>query len=257
MRFARPILSAAILLLAASGAAQAQTITNGGFEAQTVVGDSNNGGFRGSFGGGTGAFDTTANIAGWEVITGNVDLVENLWQQPGTGRNSIDMRGNTAGTIRQLVTGFTAGVTYALSWDMAANVAPGSIRTADPVKNIAVSVYEAVDSFSKNFSASKIGFSYANMGWTSRSFEFTPNKSGAYYVEFRTLPDTDTNGITQKTDSFDNCCEGAVIDNVALSVVAVPGPEAGAGLPAAALVAGGMMWLRRRKSETSGKAVAA
>jgi hypothetical protein len=255
MRFAPQVLSALLLFAAATGVAQAQTITNGGFEAQTVVGDPNNNGFRGSLGGFTGALDTTTNITGWEVITGNVDLVENFYQQPGTGRNTIDMRGLTAGTIRQLVTGFTSGVTYALSWDMAANTADGSIRSADPVKNIAVSVYEAVESFSKNYSASKIGFSYADMGWTRRSFEFTPTKTGAYYVEFRTLPDTDTNGITQVTDAFNNCCEGAVIDNVALSVVAVPGPAAGAGLPVTAFAAGGMMWLRRRRAVA--KAVAA
>jgi hypothetical protein len=255
MRFAPQVLSALLLFAAATGVAQAQSITNGSFEGQSVSGTA----FSGANDGRPGKIDTFGPgnaLQNWEVTSGTVDLVENIFQQaPGAaGKNVVDLRGVSSGTIRQLVSGFTAGVTYLLSWDMAANPGVSENQIGTPGnKNIAVSVYEMLgESFSQNFSLSRIGFTLANVGWTKPTFQFTPTKSASYYVQFSTLPDSFANTTSGNVDA---CCLGMLVDNVALSAVAVPGPAAGAGLPVAAFAAGGMMWLRRRRAVA--KAVAA
>ncbi len=244
MRFAPQVLSALLLFAAATGVAQAQSITNGSFEGQLVtspVGTL----FPGTKFEGTGRILPTLNILGWEVTSGNVELIENLWKQPGTGVNTVDLKGTLPGTLRQLVSGFTKGVTYALSWDMAAN--PSNGLYSDPLKNVMVSFYDSTDLTSKKFSASAAGNTFQTMDRSRRTFEFTAPNSGAYYVQFQALADTTLEGVY--TPGYVNeFTEGAVIDNVALSVVAVPGPAAGAGLPVAAFAAGGMMWLRRRRA---------
>jgi choice-of-anchor C domain-containing protein len=63
----------------------------------------------------------TSTMGGWNVVSGSVDLIGGYWESPPSGGNSVDMAGDTSGTINQTITGFTVGQLYQLSFYLSGN----------------------------------------------------------------------------------------------------------------------------------------
>jgi choice-of-anchor C domain-containing protein len=93
-----------VLLLACVGAVSAATVLNGGFEAPgTFIGD----------------YQTFATLQDWSVDAGSVDLINGYWE-PHSGSYSIDLAGNSPGTISQTID-TKNGETCELTFWMAGN----------------------------------------------------------------------------------------------------------------------------------------
>jgi choice-of-anchor C domain-containing protein len=101
---------AAALLLAAMPltAADATVVLNGSFE----QGPASVGSFT-TFGTGSTA------ITGWTVTGGSVDVIGSYWNHS-DGRRSLDLSGNQAGTIAQMIPTI-AGKRYTVSFDISSN----------------------------------------------------------------------------------------------------------------------------------------
>jgi len=140
-------------------------------------------------------------ITGWTVSQGSIDYIGTYWQASDGGR-SLDLQGLASGTIEQTFN-TTIGATYRVTFDLAGNPFGGSA-----IKQMRVS---AVGS-SADFSFDITGKSPSNMGWVSKSWDFTAN-STTTTLEFIGLGNSDA---------------GAALDNV--SVIAVPEPSSMLGL---------------------------
>jgi choice-of-anchor C domain-containing protein len=172
---------AALALL--SPLAQAAAFTNGGFEDTSF----------------TGTFETygvgSSMLTGWQIVSGSVDLINSYWT-PYEGTHSLDLNGNTNGSIQQTFD-TVANQTYTVSFAMAGNTDGGG----DKYMLAGVTGGDL-------FTFSIAGQSHTNMGWVMKSFNFTATGSSS------TLYFTGFNG---------NGPYGAALDNVA--VTAVPEPE--------------------------------
>jgi choice-of-anchor C domain-containing protein len=104
MRFFFPLIAAA---LAATPVAATNLITNGSFETGPAPG----------------AFTTlgagSTAINGWTVTSGTIDYIGSYWNA-GAGNRSLDMNGNSGGSISQII-GTITGRSYSLSFLIAAN----------------------------------------------------------------------------------------------------------------------------------------
>src|SRR5207247_5161828 len=96
------------------------------------------------------------SITGWIVESGNIDYVGTRWAA-GDGNRCLDLSGTTVGTISQMITGLTPGLTYRLSFLMAGN--PELIPPLPAVKQLRASIGSAV----REFSFDATGFTPANM----------------------------------------------------------------------------------------------
>src|SRR5690242_13851687 len=110
MAISRFLLSAAaaMVLLFNSHSARANLVINGSFE---------DGPDPGVF--------TTLNsgstaITGWTVTNGSIDYIGTYWQ-PADGARSIDLDGNSPGTIAQQTLATLSGQTYLVSFALAGN----------------------------------------------------------------------------------------------------------------------------------------
>jgi choice-of-anchor C domain-containing protein len=200
------VLMAALALPSAAGAA---TIVNGSFEAGT-----NPGGFTTHGVGSTG-------ITGWDVLAGTVDYIGTHWQAS-DGVRSIDLSGNSIGTIGQAVTGLTVGQSYQVTFDVSRNPDGG----ATPRTGI----------FSAN--GQNFQFSYSdptsdrtNMKWATVSYTFLATAISA--------------PIAFSSDSSGGCCFGPALDNV--RIAAVPEPASWAMMIGGFALLGASM---RRRSRT-------
>ncbi|MEF8754917.1 MAG: choice-of-anchor C family protein [Accumulibacter sp.] len=195
--------------LSASALAQAAPFQNGSFETAPIN---------------PGTFTTlglnNSQITGWTVSGGNIDYIGTYWQAA-QGNRSIDLAGNTLGTISQTFD-TQVGWLYTVQFAMAGNTDGGPAT-----KLLKVVAGDEDDQFSFNQS----GKSRSNMGWLDYSFQFTADAAQT------TLSFSALNGT---------CCYGPALDNV--RITAQPGsvPE-----PASALLVGlslaGLGWSRKHR----------
>jgi len=140
-------------------------------------------------------------ITGWTVSQGSIDYIGTYWQASDGGR-SLDIHGSWIGKIEQTFN-TTIGATYRVTFDLAGN------PNASPIiKDMRVSAGGS----SADFSFDITGKSPSNVGWVSKSWDFTAN-STTTTLEFI--------GLGSGTN-------GPALDNV--SVIAVPEPSSMLGL---------------------------
>jgi len=175
---------------------------------------------NGSFETGTapGAFTELAagngSITGWTIGGHSVDYIGSYWQAS-NGERSIDLSGGAAGSLAQSFDTLI-GQTYTVTFDMAGNPDNGSLKS--------MTVSAAADS--ANYSFDSTVTSKPNMGWSTKSFQFTANSTTS----------------TLMFASNENSAYGTALDNV--SVQAVPEPATMAALGLGAL---GVLRRRNRK----------
>ncbi|MGE0273181.1 MAG: choice-of-anchor C family protein [Alphaproteobacteria bacterium] len=158
--------------------APAGTLANGSFE---------QGPGQNSFLGGSTA------IAGWTVTGHSVDYLSTLWQNA-DGAYSLDLSGWDAGGIEQSFA-TTAGVTYTVTFQMAANTHATTVRTMEV----------SAAGVTAQYTADPTGHSVSDMGWTAQTFTFTA--TGAQ--------------TTLSFRSLDAGADGPTLDDVRLSVAGV------------------------------------
>jgi choice-of-anchor C domain-containing protein len=144
--------------------AQANLITNGGFEEGTNPPTGIQ--FRTLLGGGHPYSD---DISGWTVTNGNVDWINEAWT-PAEGLRSLDLNGNDPGTVATTFA-TTPGATYTVTFYMS-----GNFSNEETIKTLRVSA----DGQSQDFSFDRpIVWSRENMGWTQETWTFTANDGSA------------------------------------------------------------------------------
>ena len=103
-------------------------------------------------------------ITGWTVSQGTIDYIGTAWQAS-EGARSLDLQGLASGGIQQTFN-TTIGETYRVTFDLAGNPFGGSA-----IKEMRVSAGGS----SADFSFDITGKSNSNMGWLSKSWDFTAN----------------------------------------------------------------------------------
>lgn len=204
-------LSALAAMPGKAEAASVNLLTNGGFEDPV---------FNGSFG----TIFAIANIPGWEIFTGSVDLIHSHWESSEPDQN-LDMNGAARGGIRQTVSGLLPGQHYRLSFDIAGNPDGG-----DSLKELTVSLNDGVSPYTFIQQFNTFGHSRASMGWQSVVYDFV---AGSSNLVLSFLGDANPN----------NQFYGPALDNVSLNAVPLPPALALFGTALAGLVALG----RRRR----------
>ena len=131
------------------------------------------------------------SITGWTIESGTVDYIGSFWRHS-DGARSVDMNGSSAGTISQVVT-TNLGEVYTLQFDLSGN----STCPGEDIKSLSVTVGD----FSGRFDFDVSGTSNTNMGWETKSIQFTA-LSASSIIRFSSL----------EAGSF---C-GAAIDNVVI-----------------------------------------
>lgn len=181
-------LAAAAGFVAAATAANAVTVVNGSFELGTDPG--------GSF---TTLLSGSTAITGWTVGGDSVDYIGPYWQAS-DGVRSVDLSGNAAGSVSQLLTGLVTGFTYTVHFDLAGN------PDAGPTLKAAISTGGAASAVFF-FDTAAAGSTLADMKWTGESFSFVA-----------TAP---TTNLTFSSATF--TAYGPALDNVSISA-GVPEP---------------------------------
>jgi choice-of-anchor C domain-containing protein len=195
-----------------AGAAQGATIVNGSFED----------------GPSPGAFITLAagnnSIAGWTVDSGTIDYIGSHWTAQ-NGSRSIDLAGNSVGTLSQTLSDTIAGQSYEVSFYISKNPDGGATpRTG------------TFSAGGKNFQ-----FSYGlpndrtNMNWQRASYRFAATGTSTK--------------ISFSADGSAGCCAGPALDNV--SIAAVPEPATWAMMIGGFGMVGGAMRLARRRQKAA------
>ncbi len=164
----RPVALCAILAATNSLQAGAIPLQNGDFANPTI-----NGTFTTLF-----ATDST-DIPGWTVSSGSVDFIGNYWQTPPAGGQSVDLDGDSPGSLQQSVTIPAAG-TVAVDFDLAGNPDYGSTKylLVDLIPTSGPAL--APD----NFTFDSSGHSRSDMGWQAESALFNVSAPGTYELEF-------------------------------------------------------------------------
>jgi choice-of-anchor C domain-containing protein len=137
-------------------------------------------------------FINTSTLPGWTVV-GNIDQIGTYWQAA-DGKQSIDLDGNSAGTIKQVI--FLPGGSTQVHFDMA-----GNPDNAPAIKTLEVSLFSAGGS--QTFSFNVTGHTHASMGWILETADFGDLPAGNYTLQFKSL----TPGAY-----------GAALDNVSVTV---------------------------------------
>ncbi len=169
----RSFVRAAILAsaLALPATAHADLVSNGGFSAPSC----------GSSSFCTYSSGNSTDITNWTVASGSVDLVTSYWQTPPGGGNSVDLDGNSPGSIYTTfatVTGASYLVTFTLS---------GNPDGGDPSKLGTASAAGAFLNF--GYDTAVAGNNHSNMMYQTQSFEFVAT-AGSTTLTFASL---DTN----------------------------------------------------------------
>ena len=139
-------------------------------------------------------------ITGWTVSQGSIDYIGTFWQAS-NGSRSLDLSGAEAdaGGIQQTFN-TTVGETYRVTFDLAGN--PEENPT---IKEMRVSAGGS----SADFSFDITGNSNSNMGWVSKSWDFTATGTTTT-LSFLSLVDT----------GF-----GPALDNVSVVALSSPPPS--------------------------------
>jgi choice-of-anchor C domain-containing protein len=190
-----------ILILALTSVAPAAPFTNGGFENSA----SNPGAFL-TLGAGSTAID------GWTVTGQGIDYIGTYWQSA-EGARSLDLSAAAAGGISQTFDTIV-GLVYNVAFSLAGNPVVGPT-----IKTLTVSAAGV----SNNYTFDTTGRTTSDMGWELRNFIFTA------------VGTSTTLAFTSTTNS----AAGPALDNVSVSVTAIPEPATwvmfGGGLLAMAL----------------------
>jgi choice-of-anchor C domain-containing protein len=103
------------------------------------------------------------SIGPWQITRGNVDLIGAGFWQAAEGDQSVDLDGNTEGTIAQTFT-TTPGTTYSVTYSLAGNPQLGpTVKTG----------FAGIDGQDfQDFSFDITGKSTTNMGYVGRQFTF-------------------------------------------------------------------------------------
>lgn len=199
-----------LLSVAAAVPAQAVTVLNGSFEDGTDPG----------------VFTTLGTsstaITDWTVLDGSVDYIGTYWQAS-NGSRSVDLSGNSIGTLGQTITGLTAGQAYQVTFDVS--------RNPDLVVPTRTGTFSAGGQ-SFLFAYTDAGTTRTDMKWHTVSYAFTASGPTAL--------------ISFSSDASGGCCYGPALDNV--RIAAVPESETWA------MMLGGFTLLgtvarRRRRSQ--------
>jgi choice-of-anchor C domain-containing protein len=164
--------------------ANAATFTNGSFEAGTLVNP----------------YSTVAagqtNITGWDVVSGSVDYIGNLWTAE-DGSRSVDLAGSSIGTLSQTFD-TVSGLIYNVSFYLARNPDGGIMPRTGTV--------QATGNSTKNLIYTDNSSTRSAMDWQLNSYQFTA--TGA------------STTLTFAADASSSGFYGLALDNV--SVAAVP-----------------------------------
>jgi choice-of-anchor C domain-containing protein len=180
------ILHTTAFMLLTSGFVHGQTILNGSFETGVVL---DPGGLQ---------IDSvnSTSIPGWTVDTGNIDYVPSTRWVAADGNRCLDLSGVNAGSIEQVVAGFTPGTQYRLTFLLA-----GNPEQPPYPKNLRVFFGSATQDY--QFDGV---YSTSNLGWVTRTLDVTANSTS----------------MTVRFLSLNDGWSGPALDNV--SVAAVPEP---------------------------------
>lgn len=162
-------------------------------------------------------------ITGWTVTGGPIDYISGYWEA-GSGSRSLDLSALTAGGISQTFDTI-AGQTYSVDFLLAGNPVGGA-----GTKTVSVA---ATGNAALEYGFNTAGTSTGDMGWISQIYTFTA-ASDSTTLSFASLNDNPY---------------GPALDNVAVSITAVPEPAVWA------MMVGGLglvgMQMRRRRTAVS------
>lgn len=177
-------------------------------------------------------------ITGWQITAGNVDYGVNgngFWAAS-NGARSLDMNGNAAGTIAQLIA-TEIGREYEVLFDLAGNFYGGLA-----IKPLRVTA----GGTSRDYTFDTTGRSANDMGWSTRSFVFVASSSSTL-LSFASLDINEGASCSNANLGGGRACFGAALDNVRMDVLAPANPTpapgtlalAALGLAGLAAAAGG------------------
>ena len=160
-------------------------------------------------------------IGAWTVGAGGVDLIRNYWT-PYTGSQSIDLNGNSPGSISQTIA-TTAGQKYTLTFALAGN--------PDNASNKVLNVLFGSQNLGNATFVYNASQNATNMGWT--------------LVTFANLVATGSS-TTVTLSGVSAGAWGAAIDDVVLTQIVLPEPSTAVLLLCGLL--GTMVIIRRRRA---------
>ena len=135
----------------------------------------------------------STTITGWTVTQGSVDYIGPYWRHA-DGRRSVDLNGNMPGAVSQSLR-TRPGRKYTVTFRMAGNCFPGDGPTTR-----ALSVSAAGQRGEFTFDTG--GRTYEDMGWVTRSWEFTA------------VDEDTTLEFASRTDALPSC--GPALDRVSV-----------------------------------------
>ncbi|MFN4128274.1 MAG: choice-of-anchor C family protein [Paracoccaceae bacterium] len=186
-------LAAFALMLGTASFAQAATIQNGSFEEGSPAG------VFSTLGAGSTA------ITGWTVGSGNIDYIGTYWQAS-AGSRSLDLTGNTRGSIFTTITDLIIGTAYKLSFDLSGNPAG-----QPAIKQLDVTLSNPLTTENYLYNVKTAKNTLSDMKWVTYVLGFVATSTESV-ITFAT--GNGTGGAA--------CCYGPALDNVQISAVPVP-----------------------------------
>lgn len=124
-------------------------------------------------------FSTGQSVGPWSVTAGSVDLIGPGFWAAADGDQSLDLDGDSAGTISQTFA-TTPGTTYTVSYALAGNPAAGpTVKTGEVL-------IDGVDA--QDFSFDITGKTYTDMGYVSQQFTFQATRPSTTLAFMSTTP---------------------------------------------------------------------